>query len=233
MRTVTKSVLTALALVAGTASVARADGTWSGNTSNVCGGDHFQTCASVNMSWTGSTVTLTAFNLGTLGEVWDAIGLFNLPQCWGVGGSCNGNNVNWTYTLDSAPPNYVAGNQGFVGAGIVQAVAAANVPTNPAANGTPNGSGGTWVFTFSGFFSQAQFDAALAAAGVGIHAVAGPNGCSTKLAIENDGSAFQNIQDPLCGSPSTVPEPLSLTLLATGLVGLVGMGAIRRRRKTA
>jgi len=233
MRTLTKSVLTALTLVAGTASVAKADGTWPGNTSNVCGGDKFQTCASVNMSWTGFVVTLTASNLGTLGEVWDAIGIFNLPQCWGVGGSCQGQNTNWSYVLTSGPANYVAGNQGLIGAGITKFIAAANVPTNPAANGTKNGFGGTWVFTFSGFFTQGQFDTALNTAGVGIHAVAGPNGCSTKLAIEPNGTAFQNITDPTCGSTTVTPEPLSLTLLATGLVGLVGVGAIRRRRKTA
>ena len=230
MRTLTKSVLTALALVAGTASAANAATPWPGNTSNVCGGDQFQTCASISMSWTGSQVTLTASNLGTFGEVWDAIGLFNLPQCWGTGGNCSGQNTNWSYVLNSAPPNYIAGNQGLSGSGIVKFVAAANIQSNPSANGTPNGQGGTWVFTFSGFFTQAEFDAALNAAGVGIHAVAGPNGCSTKLAVEPNGTAFQDVTDPACVPVTSTPEPASVALLATGLVGLVGASAFRRRK---
>jgi hypothetical protein len=230
MRNFTKAVITSLALTAGVAGAANAANNWPGNTSNVCGGDKFNTCASINLTWTGFVATLTATNLGTKGEVWDAIGLFNLPKCWGTGGNCQGNNVNWTYALTSGPANFVAGNQGFSGSGIVAAAAAANVPTNPSANGIPNGQGGTWVFTFSGFFTQAQFDAALNAAGVGIHAVSGPNGCSTKLAVEPNGTAFQDVTDPACVPVTSTPEPASVALLATGLVGLVGASAFRRRK---
>jgi MYXO-CTERM domain-containing protein len=74
----------------------------------------------------------------------------------------------------------------------------------------------------------------------GLHAVAGPNNCSTKFQVARTGTNTGTVSstdqpDPLCddGSPPTeiTPEPMTLTLMATGLVGLAGVGAIRRRRK--
>ncbi len=52
MRNFTKAVITSLALTAGVAGAANAANNWPGNTSNVCGGDKFNTCASINLTWT-------------------------------------------------------------------------------------------------------------------------------------------------------------------------------------
>ena len=52
--------------------------------------------------------------------------------------------------------------------------------------------------------------------------------CSTKL-VETGGVANQGPLDPNCAL-SVVPEPMTMTLLATGLVGIGVAGLARRRR---
>ncbi|HEX5829734.1 MAG TPA: PEP-CTERM sorting domain-containing protein, partial [Gemmatimonadaceae bacterium] len=64
-----------------------------------------------------------------------------------------------------------------------------------------------------------------------IHAISGPGNCSTKLVVTNN-QANQGPFDPSCDVPETVvPEPASVVLMATGLLALVGGGAVRNRRK--
>lgn len=57
-------------------------------------------------------------------------------------------------------------------------------------------------------------------------AVAG-TGCS--LWANTAGDVVYNTDDPACST--VVPEPISMALLATGLAGLGGFSALRRRRK--
>ena len=68
-----------------------------------------------------------------------------------------------------------------------------------------------------------------------IHAQAGPGGCSSKIELNLSQAAPPNgpnfIGEGCGGAPVTAtPEPASLTLMATGFLGLGGV-AIRRRRK--
>ena len=182
--------------------------------SNACGGDNFKTCASLNISWSGTTATIQIANLGTQGEVFTAFGFRNLPAGTTITGS----------TIPAA----LAGR--FVAGPATDIQGMGFVATNPAPQtGLKNGEGTfTFTITFGGTFTTGD----IAAAGFGIHGQAGPNGCSTKLFVDanggvNDLGAFPN---PACGT-TTVPEPITMTLLASGLAGMGGVGALKRRRK--
>jgi len=68
--------------------------------------------------------------------------------------------------------------------------------------------------------------------GFAVHAISGPNDCSTKLGVWNGGRSTNDVgagnYDPTCGGTS-VPEPESFGLVMTGLASL-GFLAVRRRR---
>lgn len=219
--------LAVAALVAGAAQPAQAV-TWGGNNS-YCAGSLFITCFSVNLSWTGNVATLTVLNDGTETDLIKAIGITNipgLPGTWSFALSGTTGSLYCRSGIDQGCPNEIGGIPG--GQFDEAAVAASNDQDDMPGDGES----GTWIFTFSGFADQAAIDAALGGASVGGHFISGPNGCSTKWYVTSTGSYNEGPTDPECGE-TTIPEPATMMLLATGLVGLGGASFLRRRKRNS
>jgi len=225
-KTVAKG-LAVTALMAGAAQPAMADGTWGGNGS-YCAGSTFITCFSIDMSWTGNVATLTVLNGGTEDDLIKAIGIINIPDLpdgWsytlgGQAGYCN-------TSVDQGCPAEIGGLTGG------QFPDAAVAATNDQGSMPGDGESGTWTFTFTGFANQAAIDAALGGASVGGHFISGPNDCSTKWFVTSEEDFNSGPTDPVCGEETVIPEPATMMLLATGLVGLGGASLMRRRKQNS
>jgi hypothetical protein len=242
----------ALALLGGLISVqttpAMADGTRS---YNVCGGDQFKTCAAVEVTVVGSNVTLRIWNMSgqngsRAGTVFDALGIYNLPP--GISLVSGSGNVSGPARPGDTPGNWNFQNGGKVNFGVdiktdtpgpksalTNGIAsgcatAAELPgsppnlyQNPCSTDTSNPL--DWVtFTFQisgGTWDPATSDIVFR----GYDAISGETTeCWTGA---GPGNTPAN-----CTPVSAVPEPVTLTLLATGLAGMSGVGFFRRRRQS-
>jgi hypothetical protein len=159
--------LAAAALLAGTAQDAAAVD-WGGN-GNYCAGNLYNTCFSVNLSWTGQVATLTVENFTGEGDLIKAVGITNISNIaddflftlGGQAGYCRSG-------IDAGCPNEIGGLPSGNGQYDNAAVAA----TNDQGSMVADGGSGTWTFTFPAGFDMSN----LANANVGGHFISGPAG---------------------------------------------------------
>jgi hypothetical protein len=202
----------AAVLLAASATAAHADLGGLVNGTQYCGGNTFSTCATINtISYSGGVLTLQVTNTsGSASSVFTQIGLANIGGTFTVATFGAVGDGSWSQ-----------GTNGLSGAGIQNAVIGGAANNPPPTNGLHDGETVTFTFTFTGNPDLTDLQLAIHDQG---GAVAGCD-TSTKLVVTG-GVA----NDPTCGS-TTVPEPMTMSLLATGLAGMGGLGAFKRRRK--
>jgi len=203
----------AAVLLAASATAAHADLGGLVNGTQYCGGNTFSTCATINtISYSGGVLTLQVTNTsGSASSVFTAIGLANIGGTFTVATFGAVGNGAWSQ-----------GTTGLSGAGIQNAVIGGTANAPPPTNGLHDGETVTFTFTFTGNPDLTDLQLAIHDQGG-----TGAGGCATSTKLVVTGGVAN---DPTCGS-TTVPEPMTMSLLATGLAGMGGLGAFKRRRK--
>jgi len=199
-----------LALVALAATPLRAD--WSWGWINACGGDNFITCMSGDIAYNQASkmITVHVTNLPVEMDVYTAVGLFSLPGA---------PPISYTSSMGSWIPTNGINGGGLPGTNFDRYA----IGTNGIGGGFDEAAG-QQEFSFTFNYDLESYSNQI---GVGIHAQGGPAGCSTKMGVTSSGGVPNSGSlDPACAT-TTIPEPITMVLMGTGLVGIA---AVRRRR---
>ena len=181
----------------------------------ICGGASFYTCVTLTTTYNAETNTLSvtvtndgAYPLGTIAV---------------------GNAVPVSGTAPAAYGSLASQSNLTGGVGPLTTATGFDAANTPSALGL--GQTATFTFTFDDAFGDN-----VASLSLGMHFRSGPNDAcgSSKMWIDPNNDVTGptgGVYAEGCGPTTVVPEPITMTLLATGLAGMGGVSMVRRRKK--